>query len=301
WWQHGTEAELPQRHLGVQEQQTGELTGKNRHLIYKEDAVVRLYCVGLGILSSMALGTGLYAFLFYLVRHSDDGGGGVSISLWTIVTKVRMEAGMWVSACYTLAVHTVGKNRLLYRASWLCEPDPDDRDHGSFEGMRYHSWSAQVTLNVRNIKPCHLYWFFQIPSPLFDLAENACEHFPVPLWASFGATLTGKAVIKMYILKLFVILTFSTHTVEQMVSLNRAVPLLGAALQKPFREYLEAQEAKLHHGAGEGIPTEKWLSWLFEKVVVMMVCFFVCSIVNAMAPSYAKHKQQEKHSQGKME
>lgn len=30
-------------------------------------------------------------------------------------------------------------------ASWLCEPDPDDRDHGSFEGMRYHSWSAQVT------------------------------------------------------------------------------------------------------------------------------------------------------------
>lgn len=36
---------------------------------------------------------------------------------------------------------------------------------------------------------------------------------------------------------------------------GRAVPLLGAALQKPFREYLEAQKAKLHHHAGEGIPT----------------------------------------------
>lgn len=35
---------------------------------------------------------------------------------------------------------------------------------------------------------------------------------------------------------------------------NRAVPLLGAALQKPFREYLEAQKAKLHHLTGEGIP-----------------------------------------------
>lgn len=36
---------------------------------------------------------------------------------------------------------------------------------------------------------------------------------------------------------------------------NRAVPVLGAALQKPFREYLEAQKAKLHHLAGEGVPT----------------------------------------------
>lgn len=36
---------------------------------------------------------------------------------------------------------------------------------------------------------------------------------------------------------------------------DRAVPLLGAALQKPFREYLEAQKAKMHHRAGEGIPT----------------------------------------------
>lgn len=31
-----------------------------------------------------------------------------SISLWTIMSKVRLEACMWVSDCYTLAVHTVG-------------------------------------------------------------------------------------------------------------------------------------------------------------------------------------------------
>lgn len=46
---------------------------------------------------------------------------------------------------------------------------------------------------------------------------------------------------------------------------------------------------------------ESWLSRVFEKVVVVMVCFFVCSIVNSMAQSCAKRKQQEKHSQGKME
>lgn len=46
---------------------------------------------------------------------------------------------------------------------------------------------------------------------------------------------------------------------------------------------------------------ESWLSWLFEKVVVIMVCFFVCSIVNSMAQSYTKRKQQEKHSESKAE
>ncbi|CAB1352515.1 unnamed protein product [Coregonus sp. 'balchen'] len=79
-----------------------------------------------------------------------------------------------------------------------------------------------------------------------------------------------------------------------------AVPVLGASLQKPFREYLEAQRAKMHHRTGEGTPAnENWLSWVFEKVIVVMVCFFVCPIVNSMAQSYAKRQQQQKYYEGK--
>ena len=32
-----------------------------------------------------------------------------SISLWTILSKVRLEACMWVSACYKLALDTAGR------------------------------------------------------------------------------------------------------------------------------------------------------------------------------------------------
>ncbi|CAB1434771.1 unnamed protein product [Pleuronectes platessa] len=98
-------------------------------------------------------------------------------------------------------------------------------------------------------------------------------------------------------------------------------PFVAALGLKPFREHLEAQKAKLHHRAGEGIPThmeldphlaysirsrgesreENWLSWLFEKVLVIMVCFFVCSIVNSMAQGYAKRRQREKQSEDKAE
>ncbi|KAG0409868.1 hypothetical protein HPB47_013012, partial [Ixodes persulcatus] len=48
-----------------------------------------------------------------------------------------------------------------------------------------------------------------IPNPLFDLAGITCGHFLVPFWTFFGATLIGKAIIKMHIQKLFVIIAFN--------------------------------------------------------------------------------------------
>ena len=43
------------------------------------------------------------------------------------------------------------------------------------------------------------WWLLQIPNPLFDLAGITCGHFLVPFGTFFGATLIGKAVIKMHI------------------------------------------------------------------------------------------------------
>uniref|UniRef100_A0AAX7TK28 Vacuole membrane protein 1 n=1 Tax=Astatotilapia calliptera TaxID=8154 RepID=A0AAX7TK28_ASTCA len=236
------------------------------------------YWVGLGILSSVGLGTGLHTFLLYL---------GVGTAIGELPP-------------YFMA-----------RAARLSGTEPDDEDYQEFEEMldqaeATQDFSSRAKVGVQKL--IQKVGFFgilacaSIPNPLFDLAGITCGHFLVPFWTFFGATLIGKALIKMHIQKLFVIITFSKHIVEQMVSLIGSVPLLGAALQKPFREYLEAQKAKLHHLTGEGIPAEEsWLSWLFEKVVVIMVCFFVCSIVNSMAQSYAKRKRQEKYSESKAE
>uniref|UniRef100_A0A669BKS4 Vacuole membrane protein 1 n=1 Tax=Oreochromis niloticus TaxID=8128 RepID=A0A669BKS4_ORENI len=229
------------------------------------------------------------------------------VSLWTILSKVRLEACMWGAGT------AIGElpPYFMARAARLSGTEPDDEDYQEFEEMLDQAEAAQDFSSRAKVavqKLIQRVGFFgilacaSIPNPLFDLAGITCGHFLVPFWTFFGATLIGKALIKMHIQKLFVIITFSKHIVEQMVSLIGAVPLLGAALQKPFREYLEAQKAKLHHLTGEGIPAEEsWLSWLFEKVVVIMVCFFVCSIVNSMAQSYAKRKRQEKYSESKTE
>uniref|UniRef100_A0A7M4F1E8 Vacuole membrane protein 1 n=1 Tax=Crocodylus porosus TaxID=8502 RepID=A0A7M4F1E8_CROPO len=190
------------------------------------------YWVGLGILSSVGLGTGLHTFLLYL-----DFASRAKLAVQNLVQKVGF---FGILACAS------------------------------------------------------------IPNPLFDLAGITCGHFLVPFWTFFGATLIGKAIIKMHIQKLFVIITFSKHIVEQMVSLIGAVPSIGPSLQKPFQEYLEAQRIKLHHRPDSGVPQgESWLSWMFEKLVIVMVCYFILSIINSMAQSYAKRLQQKMYSEEK--
>ncbi|KAM9498782.1 vacuole membrane protein 1-like isoform 2-T4 [Salvelinus alpinus] len=197
----------------------------------------------------------------------------------------------------------------MARAARLSGEEPDDEDYEEFGELLEQAETSQdfatraklaVQKMVQRVGFFGILACASIPNPLFDLAGITCGHFLVPFWTFFGATLIGKAIIKMHIQKLFVIITFSSHIVEQMVSLIGAVPVLGSFLQKPFREYLQAQRAKMHHHAGEGTSAdENWLSWGFEKVIVVMVCFFVCSIVNSMAQSYAKRQHQQKYSEGK--
>ncbi|XP_044286076.1 vacuole membrane protein 1 isoform X2 [Varanus komodoensis] len=303
-----------------------------QYVLYMEKKLLWCaYWVGLGILSSVGLGTGLHTFLLYLGPHIasvtlaayecnsvdfpeppypdqitcpvEEGVEG-SISLWTIISKVRLEACMWGAGT------AIGElpPYFMARAARLSGAEPDDEEYQEFEEMLEHAETAQdfasrAKLAVQNL--VQKVGFFgilacaSIPNPLFDLAGITCGHFLVPFWTFFGATLIGKAIIKMHIQKLFVIITFSKHIVEQMVSLIGAVPRVGPSLQKPFQEYLEAQRMKLHHRADGAPQADSWLSWTFEKLVIVMVCYFILSIINSMAQSYAKRLQQQMSSEEK--
>uniref|UniRef100_A0A023G4V4 Putative vacuole membrane protein 1 n=1 Tax=Amblyomma triste TaxID=251400 RepID=A0A023G4V4_AMBTT len=136
-----------------------------------------------------------------------------------------------------------------------------------------------------------------IPNPLFDLAGITCGHFLVPFWTFFGATLIGKAVIKMHIQKLFVIIAFNENHVELLLKMLRYIPYVGRYLQAPFKEFLAKQKAKLHRKVGTHVAQESsLLAWLFEKLVMAMIVYFVLSIVNSMAQSY--HRRLSKGHQG---
>ncbi len=60
--------------------------------------------------------------------------------------------------------------------------------------------------------------FASIPNPLFDLAGLTCGHFMISFATFFGATIIGKAVIKVSIQCFFVIILFSKHHIEHVLS-----------------------------------------------------------------------------------
>lgn len=138
----------------------------------------------------------------------------------------------------------------------------------------------------------------QIPNPLFDLAGITCGHFLVPFWTFFGATLIGKAIIKMHIQKMFVIIAFNETLIEVALEWLKYVPVVGDKLQVPFKAFLEGQKQKLHKKAGAGQVKEKGniLGAIFEKFVVVMILYFVLSIVNSFAQNYHKRLHKRRRS-----
>merc|ERR1712098_791362 len=130
-----------------------------------------------------------------------------------------------------------------------------------------------------------------IPNPLFDLAGITCGHFLIPFWTFFGATI-GKAVIKMHIQKVFVILAFNNQLIETLISLIVKIHVVGDKLEAPVRAGLAKQKEKLRGGGSDN--EGSIISAIFEKFVLLMVAYFVVSIINSLAQSYAKRKEKQR-------
>ncbi|XP_064391584.1 vacuole membrane protein 1-like [Halichondria panicea] len=289
------------------------------------------YWVGLGVLSSVGLGTGLHTFLLYLgpfiasvtlaaftcnsVDFPDppypndivcpDTEAGYPISFWTVMSKVRLEAVMWGAGAALGELPPY----FMARAARLSDGEEvDDRDYDQIEAVLHSSRKDPLTRAKKAVhRLVQKIGFFgillcaSIPNPLFDLAGITCGHFLVPFWTFFGATLIGKAIIKMHIQQVFVILAFSEHHLEWAVDLIGGIPYAGPLIQAPFSEFLEKQKAHLHRKPGEELVQESSLiQQLFGYLLLVMVVYFVLSIVHSMAQNYAKRTQErELHSRNK--
>merc|ERR1711971_746531 len=266
--------------------------------------------VGLGILSSVGLGTGLHTFLLYLGPHiaavtmaayecnslefpqppypaqilcpeggranatnaeeaSDAMTSAVTVTVWAILAKVRVEAFCWGAGT------AIGElpPYFMARAARLSGSEPSEEEEEfhdlqeklknpekmtRFEKMKYSVQHLVEKVGFFGILACA-----SIPNPLFDLAGITCGHFLIPFWTFFGATLIGKAIIKMHIQKVFIILAFNNQLLETAISLLIQIPVLGARLEGPFKELLAKQKAKLHRkaGASEAVDTGV-LGWI---------------------------------------
>ncbi|XP_031560842.1 vacuole membrane protein 1-like isoform X2 [Actinia tenebrosa] len=290
--------------------------------------VLCAYWIGLGVLSSVGLGTGLHTFLLYLGPHiasvtlaawecdsldfpeppypidiicpENNSSPSNPVTMWSIMSKVRLEAFMWGAGT------AIGElpPYFMARAARLTGVEPDDEELNEVEELERMTSAAGQDIWTRTKKFIHdlveRVGFFgilvcaSVPNPLFDLAGITCGHCLVPFWTFFGATLIGKAVIKMHIQKTFVILSFSKHYVENVLEYIGGIPTIGPYIQKPFKIALEKQKEKLHRRTGAQAKEPNILAWIFEKLVIAMIVYFLLSIINSTAQAYAKRLDEKK-------
>lgn len=305
------------------------------------------YWVGLGVASSIGLGTGLHTFLLYLgpfiaqvtlaayecnslkfpeppypddiicpsklnktVESTSNAESSFadnattmalvsSISILSIMSKVRLESFMWGAgtAIGELPPYFMARASALSASESVeQEEELEDFEHllkqAEQNGANKLSLLDRMRLTVFKLIKRVGFWGIllcaSIPNPLFDLAGITCGHFLVRFSTFFGATLIGKAIVKMHIQLIFVIFLFSQHHLDNLFLLLTKVPYVGERMQTLFQEWLNGEKSKLHRfKSGENtaanVPSESMLSWVLGKIVLAMIVFFVVSIVNSLA------------------
>ncbi|XP_033326567.1 vacuole membrane protein 1 isoform X2 [Megalopta genalis] len=289
-----------------------------------------LYWIGLGVLSSVGLGTGLHTFVLYLGPHiaavtmAAYECGALNFPeppypdqiicptkvdpMWTagilnIMRKVRVEAMLWGAgtALGELPPYFMARAARTSRQNNKNEKF-DQEDLKELEALEALENGENVSLLIRiKLTMKHFvqkagFWGIlacaSIPNPLFDLAGLTCGHYLIPFWTFFGATLIGKAVVKMHIQQLAVIIAFNEELLDKFIKLLAIVPYVGSKFQEPLKKYLIQQKQKLHDKtSADGSTT---ISWLFDKFVMLMVCYFLVTIIHALARNY--HRKRTKLS-----
>jgi hypothetical protein len=294
----------------------------------EESSVNAVYWIMLGVLSSVGLGTGLHTFVLYtgpfiarvtmaawecgtvdFLTYGENsficpaGGSTINnVSMWTILRKVQFEALLWGAgtAIGELPPYFVARAaRLAGKRSK--EMEKLEREmQGKTEEKQEKSAFNQFVKKMKKILFSFLgnlgffgiLLFASIPNPLFDLAGLTCGHFLVPFWTFFGATLIGKSFIKAHLQTLFIITMFSKQILSFWISLiESSLPFTKGFID----EFLEKERAKLHRPAGQAIVEEEKsiLSKLWDLVLILMVGYFLVSIINSSVQAHLAKRDKE--------
>jgi hypothetical protein len=284
------------------------------------------YWVMLGVLSSVGLGTGLHTFVLYTgpfiarVTMAAWECGTVdfltygensficpaistnNVSMWTILRKVQFEALLWGAgtAIGELPPYFVARAaRLAGQRSKEMEKLEKELQ-GKTEEKQEKSALSQFLKKMRkllysflgNLGFFGILLFASIPNPLFDLAGLTCGHFLVPFWTFFGATLIGKSFIKAHLQTIFIITMFSKQILSFWISLiESSLPFTKGFID----EFLEKERTKLHRPAGHAIVEEEksLLAKLWDLVLILMVGYFLVSIINSSVQTYLAKRDKE--------
>lgn len=283
-----------------------------------------LYWVLLGIASSIGLGTGLHTFVLYLGPHiakvtlaasecsyfptmnpnrwefkdflpcTNPSTFDNSVSFWVILANIQVEAFMWGIGT---AIGELPPYFMARGAALAGKSNEELEEIEATESQKNIKFIDKAKIFIYEHLKKHGFLTVllcaSIPNPLFDLAGITCGHFGIPFWTFFGATLIGKAIIKVHIQAIFVIVSFSKHQVEKILTfIENTIPYLHGSLSNA----LEKQKKSLFHGDALNLEENKPLiATIWEIFIILMVVYFLISIINSLVNEKLREKQQNKN------
>jgi vacuole membrane protein 1 len=198
---------------------------------FDEIGLFVLWWVGLGVASSIGLGTGLHTFMLYLGPHiakvtivanewnvvpeyrpsrwnvdhfanCPPVSEGKTIGFLEILFAVQLESILWGfgTAIGELPPYFVARAARL--AGKEEEEELEELKNESEKSLMFRI-KRKLFFLLQKYAFLTVTLCASIPNPLFDLAGIICGHFLIPFWTFFGAAMLGKAIIKVHLQVLF--------------------------------------------------------------------------------------------------
>ncbi len=255
------------------------------------------YWFSLGVMSSIGLGFGVHTgflILFPLISkvailanhcgntnftiYGDDSFTCISneietVSTYSIYKKVFVASFAWAigTACGEIPPYWISRFDRLNRTN-------------SFDFSNFtQNWIMQV-LNKITIDLLLKYQFWAIlllssyPNAAFDLCGIASGHYLIPFSEFISATIIGKAFIKTPIQCILLIKLFTTNQIESCIEKLPFSDNLLSILENYKRKLINPNEVST-----EGITLLSLISFLWNSAIVILVIYFIKSLIETMA------------------
>lgn len=288
---------------------------------YYKLAISSLSWIMLGVASSIGFGFGMHTFVLFLAPHiaavsmaahscnslnfpeppypneiiCPEVQDNMEVTFLRILQKVGLESFMWGlgTAIGELPPYLAARLRAKAIGRKAGGDNNDVSDHAA-------GWEAWMIKIINKVGFVGILLCAAIPNPLFDAAGVASGMAQIPFLSFFGATLIGKAVIKVFLQSSFVILSFHKNNLESFMSkLNSRLCLMfptmsDLKLDKGLTTFLEEQRNNvLTKRIGEQ-KQSSMISIVFNWIVMACCALFIISLVNALDKQYRERNSMKK-------
>lgn len=304
--------------------------GPHHEYLDRFNVIVELvtWWVGLGVLSSVGLGTGMHSGILFLFPHiffvvqgaqeckslSFDSWHHVwfrsfqtacqattevdSVTFWAIFQKVFLPCMLWGAGT---AIGEIPPYAISRAAQLAGQRDAE------FEDITEANSSFDILNRMKlwMIKFLQTHGFFGVflmsawPNMAFDLCGICCGHFLMPFWTFFGATLLGKAVVKANLQAIFFITIFTDAHLRQIEKFVGKITPERWELDEKVNEFLLDCRHRFHSAREQaqdeyGSGSSSAISQLGSGVMILFILFFAKSCIEQFAQQHAAEEDAEK-------